>query len=133
MNGVFHPFRWHNLCFRVIHRARAQRIGLAKNHHLVANAEVFLHKRQVPPPAVQTPGAILQNELINRPDPFAVAIEAGSHNCSAGQRGLFQLQFGNALKMPAILVAPRPVQQEVAHRAQFQPFQLRRAFRPDAA
>ena len=43
--------------------------------------------------------------------------------------GCFQLQCGNALEMPAILVAPRPVQQQVAHAAQFQPFQLRRALR----
>ena len=55
----------------------------------------------------------------------------GDDGAPRGRR-LAELQLGNGPELPAVLVAPGPMQQQVFDGADLQPRQLRRAFRADA-
>src|SRR6266508_3530761 len=118
---------------RMVDRARFQRIEFAENKNLVARLKIFLHERQIPPAAVQSRRAVVEDELEHRSGAAAPAFDALRDDLAAGGARFAHAQFGNRTKAPSVFMAPRPMQQQIADGAEFQSRELGRAFRADAA
>jgi hypothetical protein len=80
---------------------------------------------------MQPARSIIQDQLENRTSP-AQAAQAGGGNLAANQGGLVELERGDGLKMPAVFVTARAVQEEIANRAKLQAMQLSGALVADA-
>ena len=117
--------------FRMVHGPGPQRAGLAEDDHFIARFEVIAHEGQVPPPAMQPPAPVVQDQFKKRA-PTAQWPGPRCGDGSASQGGRAKVQVGDALEMAPVLVAPRAVQEQVADRAQFQTLQLRGAGRAHA-
>ena len=124
--------RFNHFGFRMIDDARLDRFQLAENHDLVVHGEIFLHERQVPPPAMQPASAVFEDKLKNRFGALPVGLEALSDDASASRGRSPHFELADAQEMPAVFVAPRPMQQQLLDGEQSEPGQLRGSFRPDA-
>ena len=117
---------------RVVHRPRLESYRLAEHDHLVAYRKILLHERQVPPAAMQPRCPVIENQFKDGLRVLLKPLHAeGDDGAPRGGR-LAELQLGNGPEMPAVLVAPWPMQEQVFDGANLQPCQLRRAFRADA-
>jgi len=117
--------------FRVVHRPRFQCQQLAENDHFVAHGKVLLHVRQVPPAAVQPGRPVIENQLKDRLGVLREPLHPQGNDGASRRRRLVELQLGNWPELAAILVAVRPMQEQVFDGANLQPCQLHRAFRAD--
>src|SRR5438552_752509 len=94
----------------MVNRAWFRRTEFSKLHDLVADGEVLFHERQVPPPAMQPRGAIVQDEFENG---FCVLLEPFDPERdyrAMRNRRLVQLQLRNGAEVAAVFITPRPVQ-----------------------
>ena len=121
-----------DLGLRMVNRARPQRDGLSEHDDFVPRLEILFHEGQVPPPAMQSARPVVHDHFKYRLAAAAKSPQARGDDLAASQGRLVQLQLRDALEMAAVLVAAGAVQQQLAHRAQFQPLQLGGALRPDA-
>ena len=118
--------------FRVVHGSRLEADRFAEDDHLFAHREVFLHERQVPPPAMQPRRAVIEDELEDGLGVLLVPLNAERDDRAPGGNRLLKRQVGDSPQLPAVLVTPWPMQEQVFDSADLQPSQLRRAFRADA-
>ena len=81
---------------------------------------------------MQPRGAVVENQLKDGLGVLLEPLDAEGDDRAPRRRRLAELQFGNGPELAAVLVAPRPMQQQVFDGANLQPRQLRRAFRADA-
>src|SRR5260221_4255026 len=96
----------------MVNRAWLNRTRFSKHNNLVPHGKVLFHEGQIPPAAMQPGGAIVQDEFENG---FCVLLEPfdPKRDYSAMRdRRLVQLQLRNRPEVAAILIKPRPGQQQ---------------------
>ena len=76
--------------------------------------------------------AVVEDDFKNRFAAAAKPFEAQRDNCAAHRGGFLLCEFDNFAEMPAVLVTPRPVQEQILDGADIEPCKLRRAFAADA-
>ena len=81
---------------------------------------------------MQPRGAVVEDQLEDGLGVLLEPLHAEGDDCAARRGRLAELQLGNGAELAAVLVAPRPVQQQVFDGADLQPGELRGAFRADA-
>src|SRR5262249_14364858 len=119
--------------FRMVKGARFGAEQLAKDHDFVADGEVFFHKRQIPPTAMQVRGAVVEHELEDGFGAVAEPFDSERDDLAACKGRLAELQVGDSAKLSPILVAAWPLQEQVLDGPNSQPFQLFCPFRADPA
>jgi hypothetical protein len=107
-------------------------LQFSENENLVAHREIIFHERQVPPAAMQSRRAVVQDDFKNGFIAAAKTLESERDDFSARRERFVLGEFGNFSEMPAVFVTLGPVQQQIFNRENFQPRELRRAFRADA-
>src|SRR5258706_11525991 len=95
-------------------------------------AEVRLHERQVPPLAMQTRRAVVEDQFENRARSLPIALDSESHDFSPHERWLLQGQIADVQGVAAVLIPEGAVQKEVADSEDFQAGQLRCPLRSNA-
>jgi hypothetical protein len=116
----------------MVHRARLEQERFAKHDHFVAGGEILFHERQIPPPAMQAGRAVIEDEFVDGPGMLLIPFYAVGHDFAPGRRRLVKLQAGDGQECAAILVAARPMQQEIFDGENLEPGQLRGALWADA-
>ena len=81
---------------------------------------------------MQSRRAVVQNDFKNGFAAAAKTLEPERDDFSARRERFVFRKFGNFSEMPAVFVTLGPVQQQIFNRENFQPRELRRAFRADA-
>ena len=81
---------------------------------------------------MQPGGAVVEDQFVDGLGVLLEPLDAVGDDFAARGGRLVELQAGDGQEVPAVLVAARPVQQEVFDGENLQPGQLRGAFRADA-
>ena len=121
----------HHLRLRMVDRARLERDRFAEHDHFVADLEIILHERQVPPPAMQPAGAVIQNEFEHGFGAFARPLHPQRLDSSPRDRRDAHLQFKNGTNLAPVVVAGWRVQQQILDCENSQPRQQPRPFLAD--
>src|SRR6267154_1672656 len=104
------------LSFWMVNYAWFQRNRPAENQHLIPDSEVLLHVGQIPPPAMQPSGAVVQHDFKNR---FGMLLEPfgakGNHFSMSAHR-LMKCEFGNWAQFMAVFISVRPMKEQVLNR-----------------
>ena len=119
--------------FRMIDGARLQRFEFAVDKDLVPLLEILFHERQIPPTTVKPGCAVIKNQFKDRFGAPLVALQTQGHHVSPDGSPFAQLQIGDTTEMAPVLIAPRPMQQQIMDSRKLQASQLRRALRANPA
>jgi hypothetical protein len=99
---------------------------------MVAHGKILLHVGQVPPAAVQAGTIIVENYFEDGLCVLPEPLRAEGDNATVSYGRLAQRQVRNFDEIGPILIAPRPVQQEIANGLDLELAERGRAFGPDA-
>jgi hypothetical protein len=95
----------------MIHGAWFDGERFSEDHHTLADLEAMLHKGQIPPPAMQPGGAVLNHHFKYRLSALAEILQALNHNAALNDGGLVEDKIVNGKEMAAIFITPRAQQQ----------------------
>jgi len=119
VNGVFLA-RFKHLGFGMIQSSRFEAAEFSIGKDLVTLTKIMLHERQVPPAAMESGGAVVQDEFEQGAAAAAKAIKAQGQDAAPDGGGNARFEVGDPANLAAVLIAAGAMPKKVLHGESFE-------------